>query len=162
MDRALPGSGNAMHHWLLKSEPSTFSIDDLAARRGQRDSWDGVRNYQARNFLRQMKCDDLAFFYHSSTRDTGIAGVVRIIAEAYPDPTAFERGGAHYDPKSDPARPVWYMVDVRLERKLRRIIALAELKARRELASLPLLRPGNRLSVMPVDKRHWDAILRLE
>ena len=151
-----------MNHWLLKSEPSTFGIDDLARRPGQRDCWDGVRNYQARNFLRSMKRGDLAFFYHSNAAETGIAGIVKIVAGAYPDPTAFDAGDAHFDPRSDPARPAWYMVDVKLERKLKRVIPLAELKARRELQGMTLLRPGNRLSVMPVDERHWNAILKLE
>jgi predicted RNA-binding protein with PUA-like domain len=151
-----------MNHWLLKSEPSTFGIDDLARRPGRRDCWDGVRNYQARNFLRSMRRGDLAFFYHSNAPETGIAGIVKIVTEAYPDPTAFEAGNAHFDPRSNPARPVWYMVDVKLERKLKRIIPLAELKARRELQGMTLLRPGNRLSVMPVEERHWDAILKLE
>jgi predicted RNA-binding protein with PUA-like domain len=151
-----------MNYWLLKSEPSTFSVDDLAKRPGQRDSWDGVRNYQARNYLRDMKRDDLAFFYHSSARETGIAGIVRIVTGAYPDATAFDPKDDHHDPKSDRTRPVWYVVDVKLERKLSRLIALAELKQQRTLAGMTLLRPGNRLSVMPVDKKHWDAILRLE
>ncbi len=151
-----------MNHWLLKSEPSTFGIDDLARRAGKRDGWDGVRNYQARNFLRSMQRGDLAFFYHSSAKETGIAGIVEVVAEAYPDPTAFETGNDHFDPNSDPARPVWYMVDVKLVRKLKRIIPLAELKAQRGLQGMTLLRPGNRLSVMPVEQRHWDAILKLE
>jgi predicted RNA-binding protein with PUA-like domain len=151
-----------MSYWLLKSEPSTFSIDDLAKRPGKRDSWDGVRNYQARNYLRDMKRGDLAFFYHSSAKQTGIAGIVKILAEAYPDPTAFDRGNDHYDPKSDPSRPVWYMVDVKLERRLRRLVLLAELKARRELADMILLRPGSRLSVMPVAEKHWRTILQME
>lgn len=146
----------------MKSEPSTFSIDDLARRPGKRDCWDGVRNYQARNFLRAMKKGDLAFFYHSSAADTGIAGIVQIVAAAYPDPTAFDPKDHHYDPKSDPAKPVWDMVDVKLVRKLRQLIPLAALKARRELSGMTLLRPGNRLSVMPVEKKHWDAILKME
>jgi predicted RNA-binding protein with PUA-like domain len=151
-----------MNYWLMKSEPSTFSVDDLAKRPGKRDSWDGVRNYQARNFLRAMHKGDLAFFYHSSAENTGIAGIVKIVAEAYPDPTAFDPKDHHYDPKSDATRPVWYMVDVKLKRKLQRLIPLAELKARRELKGMTLLRPGNRLSVMPVEAKHWGAILKLE
>jgi len=151
-----------VHHWLLKSEPSVFSIDDLATRPAERDAWDGVRNYQARNFLRAMQRDDLALFYHSSAKQTGVAGIVKIVTEAYPDRTAFDPSDAHYDPRSDPARPVWYAVDVKLERKLQRLIRLAELKARHELAGMTLLRPGNRLSVMPVEEKHWDVILRLE
>lgn len=151
-----------MNYWLLKSEPSSFSIDDLASRPGKRDSWDGVRNYQARNFLRQMTRGDLAFFYHSSAKDTGIAGIVKILAEAYPDPTAFDPHHHHYDPKSKPAQPSWFMVDVKLERKMHRLIPLAELKAQRRLADMTLLRRGNRLSVMPVSDKHWRIILQLE
>jgi len=152
-----------MNYWLLKSEPSTFGIDDLAKRPGKRDGWDGVRNYQARNFLREMKKGDLAFFYHSSAEEgTGVAGIVKIVAEAHPDTTAFDPKDHHYDPKSDPDKPTWYRVDVKLERKFKRLIPLAELKARRELAGFRLLQPGNRLSVMPVEKKHWDAILKLE
>lgn len=157
-----PTVPQAVGYWLLKSEPSTFSIEDLAKRPGKRDSWDGVRNYQARNYLRDMKRGDLAFFYHSSAKETGIAGIVRIVAEAYPDPTAFDRRSDHYDPKGDPSRPVWYMVDVKLERRMRRFIPLAKLKARQELADMILLRRGNRLSVMPIAEKHWHAILRLE
>ncbi|HEX4025800.1 MAG TPA: EVE domain-containing protein [Steroidobacteraceae bacterium] len=149
-------------YWLLKSEPSTFSIDDLAARAGRRDSWTGVRNYQARNYLRSMQRGDRAFFYHSSARQTGVAGIVQIASVAYPDPTAFDRNDDHYDPKSHPERPIWYTLDVRLERKLRRIVPLAELRAQRELSDLMLLRPGNRLSVMPVSAGDWNTILRLE
>jgi predicted RNA-binding protein with PUA-like domain len=151
-----------MNHWLLKSEPSTFSIDHLAKRPGRRDSWNGVRNYQARNFLREMTAGDLAFFYHSSAAETGIAGIVKIVSEPYPDPTAFDPQDDHYDPKSDATKPTWYVVDVKLERKLGRLILLAELKAQRSLAGMRLLRPGNRLSVMPVEQKHWDAILELE
>lgn len=146
----------------MKSEPSSFSVEDLARRPGKREHWDGVRNYQARNFLRAMKKGDCAFFYHSSAEQTGIAGIVRIVAEAYPDVSAFNSKDDHYDPKSDPAKPTWFMVDVQLERKLRRLILLAELKARKGLKSMALLRPGNRLSVMPVEKKHWDEVLKLE
>jgi predicted RNA-binding protein with PUA-like domain len=152
-----------VNYWLMKSEPSVFSIDDLAKRPGKRDCWDGVRNFQARNFMRdQMQKGDLAFFYHSSAEETGIAGLVKIVAAGYPDSSAFDPKDPHYDPKSDPVKPTWYRVDVKLERKLKRVIPLAELKARRELQGMMLLRPGNRLSVMPVEKKHWDAILRLE
>ncbi len=151
-----------MNYWLMKSEPSTFSIDDLARRPGKRDFWDGVRNYQARNSLRAMKKGDLAFFYHSSADPTGIAGIVKIVGEARPDETAFDPGDHHYDPKSDPEKPVWFGVDIRLERKLSRVVTLAELKAQKSLRDMTVLRPGNRLSVMPVDRRHWDAVLKLE
>ena len=151
-----------MQYWLLKSEPSVFGIDDLAKRPGKRDSWTGVRNFQARNFLRAMKRGDLAFFYHSSAKDTGIAGVVEVVREGYPDPTALDPKNEYFDPKSTPDNPLWYTVDVKLERKLQRLISLSELKEQSALSGMRLLRRGNRLSVMPVEKQHWDAILKLE
>src|SRR5579863_4110474 len=151
-----------MQHSLLKSEPSVFGIDHLAKRPGKRDSWTGVRNFQARNFLREMKRGELAFFYHSSAKDTGIAGIVEIVREAYPDPTALDPKSEYYEPKSDADKPLWYTVDVKLECKLHRLISLSELKEQAALSGMRLLRRGNRLSVMPVEKVHWDAILKLE
>jgi predicted RNA-binding protein with PUA-like domain len=151
-----------MQYWLLKSEPSVFGIDDLARRAGKRDSWTGVRNFQARNFLRAMKRGDLAFFYHSSAKDTGIAGIVEVVREAYADPTALDSKSEYFEPKSTADNPLWYTVDVKLERKLHRLITLSELKEQSSLSGMRLLRRGNRLSVMPVEKQHWDAILRLE
>lgn len=151
-----------MQYWLLKSEPSVFGIDDLAKRPGKQDSWTGVRNFQARNFLRAMKRGDLAFFYHSSAKDTGIAGIVEVVREAYADPTALDPKSEYFDPKSTPDNPLWYTVDVKLERKLGRLISLSELKQQSALSGMRLLRRGNRLSVMPVDKQHWDAVLKLE
>jgi predicted RNA-binding protein with PUA-like domain len=150
-----------MNYWLMKSEPETFSIDSLAAARGKSAAWDGVRNYQARNFLRdQMKKGDLVFFYHSSCAIPGIAGVVSVIREAYPDHTAFERTHEHYDPDSDPQQPRWYMVDVKLERKFARIITLEELRAHAgtRLKHMVLLKRGNRLSITPVTKDEWQFI----
>ncbi len=152
-----------MSHWLFKSEPTEFSIDDLAARPGQTEPWDGVRNYQARNLLRDaMRVGDLGFFYHSSCAEPGVVGVVRITSPARPDPTQFERGHHHADPASNPANPRWWLVDVAFERKLARVIPLAELKGHRGLAGMPLLRRGNRLSVMPVSDAEWALILGLE
>jgi predicted RNA-binding protein with PUA-like domain len=151
-----------MQYWLLKSEPSVFGIDDLAKRPGKRDSWTGVRNFQARNFLRAMKRGDLGFFYHSSAKDTGIAGIVEVVREAYPDPTALDPKSEYFDPKSSADQPLWYTVDVKLERKLGRLISLSELKQQSTLSGMRLLRRGNRLSVMPVEKQHWDAVLKLE
>ncbi len=150
-----------MQYWLFKSEPSEYSIDELC--REQVDHWDGVRNYQARNMMRdQMKEGDLAFFYHSNCSDPGIVGIMRIAREGYPDHTAFDRNDRHYAPKSDPHRPRWYMVDVRFERKLTRTITLRELKTHPELAEMALVRKGNRLSIMPLTARQWDFILGLE
>ena len=154
-----------MAYWLLKTEPSSFSVDDLARAPGKRSAWDGVRNYRARNFLRdEMKVGDQAFLYHSSCEVPGIAGIAKIVRAGYPDPTAFERGHHHYDPQSDPAAPRWFMVDVKLERKLKRIVTLEELRthAAGRLRDLQLLKRGNRLSVLPVSAQSWRFILSLE
>ena len=152
-----------MAFWLFKSEPDVFGIDDLAAQPDQTDHWDGVRNYQARNFMRDgMSVGDQGFFYHSNTKEPGIVGVIEIARSAYPDHTAFDPEDPHFDPKSDPDNPRWYMVDVRFVRKLDRTITLSELKERSELAGFPLVRKGNRLSVMPVEPEHWHFILSLE
>lgn len=154
-----------MRHWLMKSEPDVFSVDDLAASPGRRTYWDGVRNYQARNYMRdEMKRGDLAFFYHSNCEEPAIVGIMKVVKEGYPDHTAFDPKDPHYDPASTPDAPRWFMVDVKLERKLRRPITLAELKAHAdgELAGFKLLARGNRLSVLPVSDEHWDFILGLE
>ena len=153
-----------MNYWLLKSEPGVFSIDDLAARPDQIEPWDGVRNYQARNMLRdQMRRGDRAFFYHSNTEVPGIVGIVEIMREGYPDDTAFDPESKYYDLKSTPANPRWYRVDVKLVRKFERIITLAKLKVQAEqLGDLMLLQRGNRLSVMPVTAEQWKFILGLE
>jgi len=151
-----------VNYWLMKTEPDEFSIDDLKARPCRRDPWDGVRNYQARNMMRdQMKKGDLVFFYHSNCEVPGIVGIAEIAREGYPDPTAFDPNDRHYDPKSDPDEPRWFLVDVRYKKKFRRTIALSELKEHKALADMRLLARGNRLSVMPVAKQHWDYILKL-
>ena len=152
-----------MAFWLMKSEPDAFGIDDLKARPKQTEHWDGVRNYQARNMLRdQMKRGDRIFFYHSNCAEPGIVGIAEVAREGYPDHTAFDPECKYYDPKSDPDKPRWYMVDVRFRRKLKRTITLQELKQHPQLAEMPLLRKGNRLSVMPVDEADWDFVLTLE
>jgi len=154
-----------MHYWLMKTEPTTFGIEQLAAAPRHTTGWDGVRNYQARNMLRdQMKKGDEAFMYYSSTDVPGIVAIMEIVREGYPDPTAFDRRHEHYDPDSDRRDPRWFMVDVQLKRRLTRTIALEELRAHasRELKGMVLLRPGNRLSVMPVESAHWKFILSLE
>lgn len=151
-----------MSYWLLKSEPSTFGIDHLARAPRKTTSWDGVRNYQARNNLRAMKKGDEAFFYHSSTEPAGIAGIVEIVREAYPDATAFDPKDDHYDPQSDRDAPRWFVVDVRLVRKFGRVITLDELRSQRALAQMQLLKRGNRLSVLPVSEREWRAILEMQ
>ncbi|WP_462319811.1 EVE domain-containing protein [Halochromatium sp.] len=154
-----------MAHWLLKSEPDAFGIADLKARHNQTEPWDGVRNYQARNMMRdQMQIGDLGFFYHSNVKEPGIVGIVEIVSTGYPDPTAFDPDSKYYDPKSDPDHPRWYLVDVRFVRELKRNIRLSELKdyADEALADLPLVRKGNRLSIMPVTDDQWSFILGLE
>jgi predicted RNA-binding protein with PUA-like domain len=154
-----------MNHWLLKSEPSVFSIDDLAAAPKRTTAWDGVRNYQARNMLRDsMKKGDSAFFYHSSCDVPGIAGIVTVVREGYPDRTALDPRHAHYDAAAKADAPRWYVVDVRLLRRFERIITLDALRkhAGGALAEMILLRRGSRLSVMPVTKKEWEFILGLE
>jgi predicted RNA-binding protein with PUA-like domain len=152
-----------MNYWLMKSEPDVYGIDDLKKAAGKTDTWDGVRNYQVRNMMRDdMKKGDLAFFYHSNCKTPGITGIMKINREGYPDYTAFDPKEKYFDPKSDPDNPRWYMVDVRFVRKLKRVITLTELKEQSQLSELSLVRRGNRLSVMPVSKQQWDAILALE
>ena len=147
--------------WLMKSEPDVYGIDDL--KRDRRESWDGVRNYQVRNMMRDdMRKGDLAFFYHSNCAEPGIVGIMRIVREAYPDSTQFDPKSRYFDPKSDPDDPRWLMVDVAYKRKLKRTITLAELKAEAALSDLPLVRRGNRLSVMPVTDAQWEFILGME
>ncbi len=150
-----------MNYWLLKSEPSVFSLDDLRKAPGGRDHWDGVRNYQARNYLRAMAEGDQAFFYHSNCTSPGIVGIVEICRAAYPDHTALDPHSPYYDPRSTHDNPRWYMVDVRFLRTLARPVLLSELKQHPELAELPLVRRGCRLSVMPVTTAQWQFILAL-
>jgi predicted RNA-binding protein with PUA-like domain len=145
----------------MKSEPDAFSIDDLAARPGKREHWDGVRNYQARNFMREMKKGDKVLFYHSSCPEPGVVGVAKVVKEAYPDFTAFDPESKYFDPKSSPDKPRWFMVDIQFQKKLKRTIALAELKQNPLLEGMQLLRKGNRLSVMPVAESEFDAILAM-
>ena len=154
-----------MKYWLFKSEPSTFSIDDLARAPEKTTCWDGIRNYQARNFMRdEMRSGDRVLFYHSSCAETGIAGIAEVVRESYVDHTAFDPDDAHYDAKSSAESPRWFMVDIRLVRRFKRVIALAELRRyeSRQLKELALLRKGNRLSILPVTKKQWDFILSLE
>jgi predicted RNA-binding protein with PUA-like domain len=144
----------------MKSEPDVYGIDDLKKERT--DHWDGIRNYQARNMIRDdMKKGDLALFYHSSCPEPGVVGLMSIAREAYPDFTAFDADEKYYDPKSDPDNPRWFMVDVRFKRKFRRIITLRELRECPELEGMTLLRRGNRLSITPVEQEHFDFIMSL-
>ncbi len=154
-----------MKHWLMKSEPSTFGVDDLEKAPKRTTCWDGVRNYQARNMLRdEFSKGDLAFLYHSSCEVPGIVAVMKVTRPGYPDESAFDPKHDHYDPDSRRDAPRWFMVDVRLERRFSRVITLEMLRAHasRELAGMQLLRTGNRLSVMPVDAAQWNFILSLE
>lgn len=152
-----------MNYWLMKSEPDSFSIDDLQQRPQQTEHWDGVRNYQARNMMRDsMKIGDQVFFYHSNCELPGIVGIAEVVREGYPDFTAFDPDDKHFDPKSHPDKPTWFMVDVKFVRKLKRTISLQELKLKPELADLALVRRGNRLSINSVTPQQWEFILGLE
>jgi predicted RNA-binding protein with PUA-like domain len=147
----------------MKSEPDVYGVNHLANQPGTTDHWDGIRNYQARNMMRdQMKMGDQAFFYHSNCKQPGIAGIMEIAHEAYPDHTAFDPESRYFDPKSDSENPRWLMVDVQLLRKLKRIITLAELRDHPELQEMVLLRRGNRLSITQVTPEQWNFILDLE
>ncbi len=149
-----------MAYWLFKSEPESFGFDRLE--REKRTEWSGVRNFQARNFMMEMKLGDEGFFYHSNTKEPGIAGIVRVVREAYPDFTARDRESDYFDPRATEAKPIWEMVDVAFVRPLERFVSLAELRANAELApTMVLLRRGSRLSVQPVHVREWKIVLEL-
>ncbi len=148
--------------WLMKSEPSTFSIDHLATRPDQSEPWEGVRNYQARNFMRdEMQVGDEAFFYHSNCDTPGIVGIVTIVKSAYPDHFALKKNSPYYDPKSTTENPRWYMVDVKLKQKFDTVISLRALKENTALAEMPLVQKGNRLSILPVTTNEWRTILKM-
>ena len=150
-----------MQHWRMKSEPAVFSIDDLA-RKGV-EPWDGVRNYQARNFMREsMRIGDGVLFYHSNCKEPGVAGIAEVASKAYPDPSQFDRSSNHYDAGSPRAAPRWWLVDVRFVRKLARVVPLAALQRDERLGDFALTRRGNRLSVLPVTTSQWRIILAHE
>ena len=156
-----PGDNTGMKYWLMKSEPEAFSIDDL--QRVGREPWSGVRNYLARNFMRQMAVGDGVLFYHSNTKVPGVVGVAEVACDAYPDPTQFQKKSHYYDPKATREEPRWQLVDVSFKRKLSRIISLEQLRgAGDQLDEFELLRRGSRLSVMPVSAANWKTILSLE
>lgn len=147
--------------WLMKSEPDVYSIDDL--KRDGQEMWDSIRNYQARNMMRDdMRIGDPIFFYHSSCKEPGVVGIAEVASKPYPDPVQFDKQSRYFDAKSDPDNPRWILVDVKFVRKLKRNITLTEIKAEKSLADMILTRKGNRLSIMPVEKKHWDKILSLE
>ncbi len=145
----------------MKTEPSCFSINDLEKAQGRVTSWEGVRNYQARNFMREMKTGDEVLFYHSNADPPAVVGIARVVKEAYPDHTAFDPSDKHYDPGSKPDNPRWDMVDIRLRRKFKRQLTLPELREHPGLVRMELLRKGSRLSVQPVRLDEWRIILKL-
>lgn len=151
-----------MNYWLMKSEPNAFSIEDLENNDQQSTCWDGVRNYQARNYMKKMELGDLVFFYHSNTKVPGIVGIAKVITKAYPDFTAWDPYNDHYDPKSTPTNPRWEMVDIQFVKKFPQVIPLQLLYAQTELQNMPLVRKGNRLSVMPVSESEWKHILKMQ
>ncbi len=151
-----------MQYWLMKSEPDVYGIDHLYKQKRKIDHWDGIRNYQARNFMRDgMKKGDLAFFYHSSCPEPGVVGIMEIVKEAYADHTQFDPEEKYYDPKSKSENPRWLMVDVKFKEKFKNIISLQQLKANPKLEGMRLLQKGNRLSIMPVTKKEWDIINKM-
>jgi predicted RNA-binding protein with PUA-like domain len=152
-----------MNYWLFKSEPETFSIDHLKKMPKQTEHWDGVRNYQVRNMLRdEIKVGDLAFFYHSNANPSGIVGIIEIVKEGYPDFNAWNLESEYFDSKSTPENPRWYMVDVRFVKKFKRMITLTELKQNKSLHNMQVVKTGSRLSITPVTAKEWNVILTLE
>lgn len=149
------------HYWLMKSEPSAFSIDDLIQAPKQTTCWDGVRNYQARNFMRSMEVGDQVFYYHSNAEPPAIVGIAEVVKTAYPDPTQFDKKDSHYDRESRPDQPRWDMVDIKYVRKLARPLTLEELRKDNALKGMVLLQKGSRLSVQPVTSVEWRHILSL-
>ena len=151
-----------MNYWLMKSEPDEFSIDDLMACPNQTEAWHGIRNYQARNFMRDMmQIGDQAFFYHSSCKVPGIVGIVEVVTRPYPDSSAFNPNSKYFDPKSDPAQPRWVSVDIRFVEKFNDIIPLSLIKTLPQLADMYLVSKGSRLSIQPVTAEQWHAVLML-
>ncbi len=150
-----------MNYWLMKTEPNTYSWEDFKAEPQRRDYWDGVRNYQARNLMKSMRVGDLAFFYHSVVKPQVITGIVRIVREAYPDPTQFDPQSPYFDPKSAPENPRWVAVDIEYVTDILPPITREELKAIPELQNMVLLKKGSRLSIQPVTPKEWQIILGL-
>lgn len=148
-------------YWLMKSEPSAFSIDDLIRSPHQTTCWDGVRNYQARNFMRRMAVGDQVLFYHSNADPPAVVGIAEVVKSAYPDSTQFDKKDKHYDPESKPSEPRWDMVDIRYVRKFARLVTLDELRTQSKLKDMALLKKGSRLSVQPVTALEWRHILHM-
>lgn len=148
-----------MNHWLMKCEPAAYTIDDL-----ERDgvtSWEGVRNFQARNFMREMKVGDRVLFYASNADPSGVTGIAEVAREAYPDRFAWKKGYKYFDPKASPENPIWFLVDIRFVKKFPRTIALEELRKTRGLETMVILKPGSRLSVTPVTKKEYDIVVKM-
>lgn len=151
-----------MNYWLMKSEPDVFGIDHLIECKDQTEPWDGVRNYQARNMMRDdMKIGDQVFFYHSNTDVPGIVGIMEVVKEGYPDHTALDPECKYYDPKASEDNPRWFMVDIKFVEKFNATIPLSELKENPALEEMPLVRKGNRLSIMPVGEHEWNEVLKM-
>lgn len=151
-----------VNYWLFKSEPSVFSIDDLAAAPKKTAFWDGVRNFQARNFLRDtIKIGDQVFFYHSNSDPSAIVGIAEVVKEGYPDSTAFDAKDPHYDPKSKKDSPTWYMVDVKHKETFAKPLDLTDLRKVAGLENMMLLQKGSRLSIQPVTEKEWNAVVAL-
>ncbi|MBA4310691.1 MAG: EVE domain-containing protein [Chlorobiaceae bacterium] len=149
-------------YWLVKSEPEAFSIDDLMKCNNQTTFWDGVRNYQARNYLRdECKIGDSLLFYHSNSEPTGVVGICEVVKNGYPDFTAFDSDSKHFDEKSVPENPTWFMVDIKFKKKFARIVILDEIKSNVKLKNMKLVQRGNRLSVMPIEKEEFDEIVKM-
>lgn len=148
-----------MQHWLVKSEPDSFSIDDLIHKKDQTEMWDGVRNYQARNNLKKMDIGDSVFFYHSSCKQPAIVGIAEVVTSHYPDPTASNPEHSGFDPKHSDSKPKWYVVDLKHKQKFNLPIPLSWIKQQPELSEISLISKGSRLSVMPIEASHWQYIL---
>jgi predicted RNA-binding protein with PUA-like domain len=162
MAKVTQGAHKDRQYWLLKSDAETFSWDDLWNTPNRTTHWDGVRNFQARNYMRdEMKKGDLAFFYHSGGESPGIVGIVEIVREGYPDTTAVDPKDPHFDPRSKSGESQWSMVDVHAVEKLQRVVTLAEMRTHPELEGMPLLQKGNRLSVQKVGSTEWNAVIAL-
>lgn len=156
----LPTMSNP-HHWLMKSEPTSFSFDDLVKSKNSTNHWDGVRNYQARNYMREMRVGDSVLFYHSNCDQPGVVGLAQVVQEAYPDHTQFDPKEIHYDPKAKRDQPIWDMVNLRAIKPLRNPTTLDVLRKTKGLEKMILLRRGSRLSVQPVSLREWEIIVKL-
>ena len=151
-----------MAYWLMKSEPTVFSFDDLLKSPGQTTHWDGVRNYKARNFLRdEIKVGDGVLFYHSRVEPMAVVGTAKVVKAGYPDPSQFAASSKYYDPDADPDEPRWYMVDIKADKPFSRPVTLQELRGLPALAKMMLLKKGSRLSVQPVSAAEWQTIVRL-